>query len=74
MSSITDGSVKIQTTSDANFSTPAWFGEVVLISRHLQKHNALRKITEQVRFARKRFGRYEIIDFPTRCATSVTSS
>ena len=31
MISITDGSVKIQTTSESNFSTPSWFGEVVLI-------------------------------------------
>lgn len=61
--SIANGSVKIQTTSEANFSTPAWFGEVVLISRYLQKHGVLSKINEQVRFARKRFGRYELIDF-----------
>jgi hypothetical protein len=63
MTSIADGSVKIQTTSESNFSTPAWFGEVVLISRYLQKHNVLNKINEHVRFARKRFGRYEVIDF-----------
>jgi hypothetical protein len=63
MTSIADGSVKIQTTSEAHFSTPAWFGEVVLLSRYLQKHGVLRKINEQVRFARKRFGRYEVIDF-----------
>jgi hypothetical protein len=63
MTSIADGSVKIQTTSEANFSTPAWFGEVVLLSRCLQKHGVLRKINEQVRFARKRFGCYEVIDF-----------
>jgi hypothetical protein len=63
MTSIADGSVKIQTTSEANFSTPAWFGEVVVISSYLQKHGVLSKIIEQVRFARKRFGRYEVIDF-----------
>jgi len=63
MTSIAGGSVKIQTTSEANFSTPAWFGEVVLISGYLQKHSVLREINEQVRFARKRFGHYEIIDF-----------
>jgi hypothetical protein len=34
MTSIADSSVKIQTTSESNFSTPAWFGEVVLISRY----------------------------------------
>ncbi|HLZ56928.1 MAG TPA: hypothetical protein VKR06_08275 [Ktedonosporobacter sp.] len=63
MTSIADGSVEIQTTSEANYSTPAWFGEVVLISKDLQKHGVFRKINEQVRFARKRFGRYEVIDF-----------
>ena len=63
MTSIADNTVKIQTTSESNPSTPAWFGEVVLISRYLQKHDVLSKINEHVRFARKRFGRYEIIDF-----------
>src|SRR5260370_41406987 len=63
MTSITDTSVKIQTTSESNISTPGWFGEIVVISSYLQKHKVLDKITEQVRFARKRFGRYEIIDF-----------
>ena len=63
MTSITDGSVKIQTTSESNPSTPPWFGEVVVISSYLRKHGVLSKITEQVRFARKRFGRYEVIDF-----------
>src|SRR5579859_3016003 len=63
MTSIADGSVEIQTTSEANYSTPAWFGEVVLISKDLQKHGVFRKINEQVRFARKRFGRFEVIDF-----------
>jgi hypothetical protein len=63
MTSIADGSVKIQTTSESNFSTPSWFGEVVVISRYLHKHGVLKKINEHVRFARKRFGRYEVIDF-----------
>jgi hypothetical protein len=63
MTSIADGAVKIQTTSEPNFSTPSWFGEVVAMSRYLHKHGVLSKINEQVRFARKRFGRYEVIDF-----------
>ncbi|HEU5375195.1 MAG TPA: hypothetical protein VFV38_07140 [Ktedonobacteraceae bacterium] len=63
MTSIADKTVKIQTTSESHFSTPAWFGEVVVISGYLQKHQVLTKINELVRFARKRFGRYEIIDF-----------
>lgn len=63
MPSIADSSVKIQTISELNPSTPAWFGEVVVISSYLCKHRVLSKISEQVRFARKRFGRYEVIDF-----------
>jgi hypothetical protein len=35
----------------------------VLISSFLRKHGVLSKITEQVRFARRRFGRYDVIDF-----------
>jgi hypothetical protein len=63
MTSIADGSVKIQTTSEPNFSTPCWFGEVVVMSRYLRQQGILSKMNEQVRFARKRFGRYEVIDF-----------
>ena len=63
MTSIADPSVKIQTTSDPNPSTPCWFGEVVVISSALCKHHILNNINEKVRFARKRFGRYELIDF-----------
>ena len=53
----------IQTTSESNPSTPSWFGEVVLISRYLRKHGVLTKMSQGVRFARRRFGRYELIDF-----------
>ncbi len=63
MTSIADGSVKVQTTSEPDFSTPSWFGEVVVISRYFQKHGVFGKNSEHVRFARKRFGRYELIDF-----------
>jgi hypothetical protein len=63
MTNIADGSVRIQTSSESNPATPSWFGEVVVITAHLRKHKVLNKINEQVRFARKRFGRYEIIDF-----------
>jgi hypothetical protein len=35
----------------------------VLLSGYLRKHGVLSKISEQVRFARRRFGRYEVIDF-----------
>jgi hypothetical protein len=35
------------------------FEEVVLMATHLRKHKVLAKISEGVRFARRRFGRYE---------------
>jgi len=63
MSSIADGSVRIQTSSEAVPATPSWFGEVVLLTAHLRKHGIFTKINEQVRFARRRFGRYDVIDF-----------
>ena len=63
MTSIADGSVKIQTTAESNPSPPSWFGEVVLVAAHLRQHVMLTKIAERVRFARRRFGRYDVIDF-----------
>src|SRR6266404_5457825 len=63
MTSIADGSVRIQTSAESVPSTPAWFGEVVLIAAHLHKHGVPTRISEQVRFTRRRFGRYEVIDF-----------
>src|SRR5690348_17348288 len=63
MSSMADGSVIIQTSAASVPAPPSWFGEVVLMARHLRKPGVLTKISEQVRFARRRFGRYEVIDF-----------
>lgn len=54
--------MEIQATAQAHVSVPAWFGEFVLIRRYLQKHDVLKKITAQVRFARKRCGRSDVID------------
>jgi hypothetical protein len=39
------------------------FEEVALLAQHLRKLGILTKISEQVRFARRRFGHYEVIDF-----------
>jgi hypothetical protein len=63
MTSIADGSVSIQTSSESVPSTPPWLGEVVLIVGYLGKHDVLTQISEHVRFARRRFGHYEVIDF-----------
>jgi hypothetical protein len=58
-----DSTVIIQTVSHSVPSTPSWFGEVVLIIEHLRKQGVLRKLSERMRFRRRRFGRYEVIDF-----------
>ena len=63
MTSIADGSVIIQTSAASVPAPPSWFGEVVLRAAHLRQHGVLTKISEQVRFARRRFGHYEVIDF-----------
>ena len=65
MTSIANGSVSIQSTAESVPSTPSWFGEVALIATYLRKHDVLTKISERVHFARRRFGRYEVIDFLT---------
>jgi hypothetical protein len=63
MDSIADGSIIVQAFSQSVPSTPPWFGEVALIVQYLRKHEILSAITERVRFARRRFGQYEVIDF-----------
>src|SRR5437764_7629319 len=63
MTSIADGSVIIQTSAASVPAPPSWFGEVVLMAAHFRKQGVLTKISERVRFARRRFGRYEVIDF-----------
>lgn len=63
MISIADGLVHIQTSSESQPATPSWLGEVALVASHLQKQGILNKICERVRFARRRFGHYDVIDF-----------
>ena len=63
MISIADEAVQIQTSAESVVSPPAWFGEVVLLAAHLRKQSVLSQISERVRFARRRFGHYEVIDF-----------
>jgi hypothetical protein len=63
MSRTAETEVSIQTAPQSVPSPPAWFDEVVLIAAHLRKQGMLTKIGEQVRFARRRFGRYDVIDF-----------
>ncbi len=63
MTTIAYSPVNIQTSVQSVPSIPAWFGEITLIVHHLQRQGVLAAIEEQVRFARRRFGHYEVIDF-----------
>jgi hypothetical protein len=63
MSTIAYSPVNIQTSVQSVPSIPDWFGEITLLSHHLNRQKTLERISEQVRFARRRFGRYEVIDF-----------
>src|SRR5256714_1170894 len=63
MRSHADATVTIQTSAEAVLSPPSWFGEVVLLARYLKQLGVLEAINERVRFARRRFGRYKVIDF-----------
>src|SRR3989441_7301032 len=63
MTSIAYSHISIQTSAHSVPSLPCWFGEITLLTHHLQRQGVLAAIEEQVRFARRRFGRYEVIDF-----------
>jgi hypothetical protein len=56
-------SVQLHTSSEPLPAVPAWFGEVALIAHTLTRLGLLAEISERVRFTRKRFGTFEVIDF-----------
>jgi hypothetical protein len=60
---ISNPCIEVQTTSENRFSVPAWFAEVVIIARYLEKKGLLQAFAHQVRLVRGRFGNYEPIDF-----------
>ncbi len=63
MTSIAAASVSIQASAESAPSLPGWFGEVTLLAAHLKRQGVLAALEDQVRFARRRFGRYEVLDF-----------
>jgi len=63
MTTIDSSPVTIQTSPQLIPSTPSWFGEVTMIAHFLKSQGVFAAIEEQVRFARRRFGRYDLIDF-----------
>ena len=55
--------VTIQITPESRPTTPPWMGEVAAFAQILTQTGILTQIQEHVRFARARFGHYDLIDF-----------
>jgi hypothetical protein len=60
---MTHASVTIQITPEPSPSTPSWLGDVAAFAQILSHEGILEAIQQQVRFARARFGTYDLIDF-----------
>jgi len=60
---MTHASVTIQITPESKPAIPTWMGEVAAFAHILTHKGILTAIQEQVRFARARFGHYDLIDF-----------
>lgn len=63
MTALSSSSVSIQTSEQSVPRVPSWFGEVAAFAQVLTHTGMLKAIQEQVRFARARFGHYELLDF-----------
>lgn len=70
---MTRSSITIQITPDSKPTTPPWMGEVAAFAQVLTHTGILKTIQEQVRFARARFGQYEVIDFVAVLIGSILS-
>ncbi len=60
---MTHPSIQIQISPESVPSTPSWFGEVTVLAHVLTQFGVLKAIQQRVRFARPRFGFYDVIDF-----------
>jgi hypothetical protein len=60
---MTQSQVTIQITPESVPSIPSWMGEVAAFAQVLTHEGLLKTIQEQARFARARFGQYDVIDF-----------
>lgn len=60
---MTHPSVDIQIVPESVPSLPGWFAEVAIVAQVFTTSGVFQKISERVRFARARFGTYEVIDF-----------
>src|SRR6266536_6118923 len=61
--SMTHPSVHLQMAPEDLPSVPCWFGEVAIVAQLLSTSGILKSIEQRVRFARARFGTYELVDF-----------
>ncbi|GHO63528.1 hypothetical protein KSC_024200 [Ktedonobacter sp. SOSP1-52] len=60
---MTSTNVTIQITPESRPTIPCWMGEVAAFVHVLTHEGILAAIAEQVRFARARFGQYDLIGF-----------
>ena len=60
---MTDSSVNIQIAPESVPTLPCWFAEVAIVAQFFTTSGLLQAIEQRVRFARPRFGTYEVIDF-----------
>ena len=60
---LSQSSVPIQIVPESRPSTPSWLGEVAVFAQVLTHLGLLKAIQMHVRFARARFGHYDLIDF-----------
>ncbi|GHO71819.1 hypothetical protein KSC_107110 [Ktedonobacter sp. SOSP1-52] len=60
---MTHSSIHLQIASEDRPSVPHWLGEVALVAQIFTASGILKNIEEQVRFARARFGMYDLVDF-----------
>ncbi len=60
---MTRSSVTIQIALEPSPATPSWMGEVVAFAHILTHEGILKAIQDRGRFARPRFGQYDLIDF-----------
>src|SRR2546428_8110156 len=60
---MTHPAVDIQIAPESVPSLPCWFAEVAIVAQFFKTAGLLQAIEQRVRFARPRFGTYEVIDF-----------
>jgi hypothetical protein len=73
MGHMTPHSVTVQITPESKPTMPGWMGEVADFAQVLTHTGMLKTIQEQVRFARTRFGQYDLIDFVVALIGSLLS-